>query len=281
MKAFWLMRSAAGTFADNKIVAAPLYLLLFLYLAALEVLYFIPFAPLRKHLGPVVQRLFGDLFLHYPHHLLLLPKLFQYAQLAVYLFFGSLLIPVAIALIDQVYHQRPASLRKAFGRAVRAYPQVLLLLTLMMTVMLWKMGLLDLLVQRAARIRSAAGPFKLLKDVMLFGAPYINLLLDIVIQTFFAAAIPAVVTGAGRIADALRMNFRLVKQYRATVFGLIFVPSLLHVPLHLLRATAVFTDTLPETTVILLAAGACVNVFVEGMVYAGLTILCLTPKEGA
>lgn len=279
MRVIRLIRSAAGTISDNAIVLRPLYLLLFFYLAALELLYFIPFEPLKTDLGPVVRKLFGDLFLHYPHHLLLLPRLFEYAQLGIYLFCGSFCIPLTVLLAMQVYRDETPSLKRALRRAVKLYPLVFLLLSLMMTVMVWKTGLLDMLVQRALRIRSAAGGFAALKKMVIFGAPYLNLFLEIVVQSLFVAAIPALIRGPGRISAALAENFQLLQRHGRTVFGLILVPSLLHVPVHLLRATGVFTDVFPETTVLLLAAGAVVNVIVDALVYTGLIILLLTPKD--
>ena len=75
-----------GLILRYPLILFPFVVLAFLEGLALELIYFFPAKPLASIAKPLVSRLFGEVFVHYPGSLVLLPQLFYYAQMLLYIF---------------------------------------------------------------------------------------------------------------------------------------------------------------------------------------------------
>src|SRR3989338_4563138 len=91
-----LLRGAVNTFISRPIILLPFMTIAFIQLVILELLYFAPRFPMSAFFNPIVQTLWGEKFTHYPNNFIVLPKLFQYAQAPIYIFFSCFFIAVAI-----------------------------------------------------------------------------------------------------------------------------------------------------------------------------------------
>ena len=61
----------------------PFFILLRLQLLSLVLIYIAPRQPFVEFFGPPIRKFFGEIYLHYPAHLLLIPRLSAMAQKAV------------------------------------------------------------------------------------------------------------------------------------------------------------------------------------------------------
>ncbi len=279
MNPFSLLKTAIATLIGNKATLYPYALLFFLYMIALEVLYFIPLEPLRAFFGPIVEKLFGEIFMHYPYNMNLIPKLFQYAQIVIFVFFGAFLIPTSMQLVVQINNEDEYSLKKAFGVAARNYVYILIALIILVACLLWKIELLNLIVERASRIRSTTGMFAVIKSVILQGASYWNILMDVFVQSLFVMILPIVIVFKRKIFTAVFVNIKLLFKYWWIVFIIALIPSFLYLPVLILRNVSAFTDVFPEITPLLLAISAFLSVIIDAVIYTSITILCLLKKD--
>ncbi len=71
---------------------------------ALELIYFFPGVPLREVVSPIVAKIYGQQYIHYPGNLNILPKLFTHAETVLYVVAGAFLSMVTIDLV--VRHAR-------------------------------------------------------------------------------------------------------------------------------------------------------------------------------
>ena len=117
-----LLRGAINTVISNPVILVPFLTIAFIQLLVLELLYFFPRFPLSKFINPVVITLWGREFIHYPNNFLILPKLFQIAQVFIYLFVSCFFIAVAIAIITNINNGQKinvgATCREMFGQYI-------------------------------------------------------------------------------------------------------------------------------------------------------------------
>ena len=101
-----LLSGAANIIKAHPHILYPLCLYAFLQLFVLEILYFSPRFPLSAFFGPLITTLWGGTFLHYPFNFILLPKLFYYIQVPLYLFLGAFLSATAVTFIAAVNDEK-------------------------------------------------------------------------------------------------------------------------------------------------------------------------------
>jgi len=97
-----LIRESVNNYFANPVILLPFVTIAFIQLLVLEVIYFSPRFPLVKFFGPMISRLEGESFLHYPSNFLILPKWFQLAQYVIYIFISSFFICTAINIISNI-----------------------------------------------------------------------------------------------------------------------------------------------------------------------------------
>jgi hypothetical protein len=274
-----LLRSAVGTLVSHKILLFPFAAIAFLQLLVLELLYFYPRFPLKIIFGPLVHKLWAEEFLHYPQNFLLLPKLFQYSQIPFFIFVGSLFIAVAILMVQKENSGERVSFRQVLGEVLPQYVHIVVA-ALIMFFGVWIFFMIyGRVYERALQIRSTSGIFYNIKAAALYGAPYVNLLWSVTVTALFAYVFPIIVIGKKKVFSAIWQNFRLLRGSFWLTFGLVLLPSLLYFPVLWLRNIFSIDRFAPEATVIILAISVMVTVFIDAVVYTGLTIRYLWKLE--
>lgn len=152
-----LIRGAIDTFVIHPVIFLPYLIIAFIQLLILEILYFAPRFPLSGFFNPIVRTIWGEEFIHYPNNFVILPKLFQYAQVPLYIFVSSFLIAVSIAsiaLINDGEHVKfSLSCRKVLPQYVHIFVGALLLFSCFYGLN----KLYGLMIIRALQISSTSG----------------------------------------------------------------------------------------------------------------------------
>src|SRR3990167_8068562 len=89
-----LLKGSVDTYIAHPVILIPFLTLAFIQLLILEILFFFPRYPLSVFFNPIVRTLWGEGFVHFPNNYLILPKLFQNAQVFIYIFVSSYLISI-------------------------------------------------------------------------------------------------------------------------------------------------------------------------------------------
>ena len=258
------------TFRQYPSIVIPFLAFTIIELIALIALYNIPRQPLVGILGPPVRTFWGEKFLHYPYNFLILPKISYYSRIVLSVFFGSLLMGTAIALIGAFHYKKPIRLGKALQFAFRKY--ILLFAVLLLLTALYYF--LDKCITLGLVKYFIAGHKKLLflnaKAWLGPILPVLTFLLAILLQSLFAYALPAVIIGNEKLLSALWKSVVLCKRLFITTLIIVTVTLLLFVPILTLiyNSTFLINKLFPEFILYVLIAGV--------IAYSLIIDLCLT-----
>lgn len=275
---FTILASAVNILFHHPVTFIPYIFSAFIQLLFLEILYFYPRYPLNIVATPLINKIWSPIYMHYPLNLTLIPRLFQPIQILLYIFISSFCIAISIASIGQINTGSPVNLKGILKKSFGRYPHVVLtFIIIFVTIFAYLQGY-NLIINRALLIRSESGKFFLLKQLIINGAPYFNLLMNIVATTIFAYVLPAIMLDKKKISSAIGRNFQYLWKKFIPTFIMALVPSLFFIPVVLLRNSLKIT-TMPELNVWMLVVGIIVMIFVDAIVYTAFTTYYLIKKE--
>lgn len=243
------------------LILAPFVIFTLIEFIVLICLYTIPRVPLVSVFGPVVRTFWGEKFLHYPYNLLILPKLSYYSRMFLSIFIGSLLIGIAITLVEAWYSKKPLKPGKAFILAFKKYISLLAVILVLTAVYFFLEKALT-----AGMIKYfTAGHKKLLfikVDVWLGPLlPTLTFLLALILQSAFAYAIPGIIIGKEKLIKSMVSSFSLFGKLFIPTLILVGLPMLMFVPVLALiyNSTFLISKLFPEIILYVLTAGVIIN----------------------
>ncbi len=276
-----LVKTSFNALINHPIILFPFFVSVFIQLVVLEFLYFSARFPLVVFFGPIIRRLWGEGFLHYPLNIILLPKLFYYAQLFVYIFIGAFLTAVAALIIRAINNERKITFQEAVREAVPYYIHIFTASLIFLGTLKGFYAVYDIIFKRALLIRSKVGIFGFIKAVLVGGAPYYQFFIAILVTALFAFLIPVIVIERKKIFAALIENFKRLQRLFIIVFIAVFLPMLLYIPVLLLRNSVSSSEgiTLPEIHVLIVVVGVFVTLFIDAIALTAVTTLYLADSE--
>lgn len=276
-----LLRGAINTFITHPVILFPFLTIAFIQLLILEILYFAPRVPLSAFFNPVVRTLWGEEFVHYPNNFTILPKLFQYAQIPLYLFVSSFLITVAVAIIAAINDGRKVRFLPACWDILSRYVHVFVGALISFGVFYGLHKIYNLAVIRALEITSTQGFFFVIKTVVTKAPAYFNLLIGAFVTTVFAFLFPLIAIEKKKIFSAIALNFKHLWGSFWFVAILVILPTLFYIPVLFLRGNIgmVAQTTFPEARVLVLVVSIVVTMFIDATVYTAITMYYLLKKE--
>lgn len=257
----------------------PFGILAFIQVFLMEIIFFATRMPLVKIFGPIIERLRGPIFLHYPFNFDLLANIFQAFQPFVFIFISSIIIGKAVVIVVQLNE----------GKGVDQMPKLGLktcvnLMVAFLMIYIIASGFVagyDLLIRRAVRIRSTAGFYFLIKQAVLIGAPYFNLLFSIIITTLLAYLVPLIVLAKQNIFIALWTNFKMIGKSFFMLLIIIFISSLFYVPVLLIQSNQQWLGSFLsiEGWQIFKIFSVLLLLFIDAIQYTAITTCYLLTKE--
>ncbi len=277
---FSLLKNSAETLIANPVIFYPLVITAFVQLITLEILYFAPRQPLVVFFGPLIKH-WGETFLHYPFYFMLLPKLFFYVQVVIYLFMGSFFNGLAVAVIYAINTEKKIRFKNILRESLPAYIHVFIAAILSYSIYTALTFLYKLVWNRALLIKSEAGIYGLLKKVIVVGEPFANLLIGVVVTTLFIFVFPLIMIDKKKIGAALIQNFKRVFRSFWLMLGVILIPTLFYIPILLLRSNvSMIADRLvPGISLLLIFLSVAVSVLIDAVVFTAVTTYYLFKKE--
>ena len=105
LKKTWI--SSLEIMRKNPIVMLPFIFIGFLECLSLELIFFSTRRPISYITIPIYMKFLGPGATRYPGNLVHLPKLFYYAQLAIYVLFGVLMTAVCVNMVRNIRQGLP------------------------------------------------------------------------------------------------------------------------------------------------------------------------------
>lgn len=258
----WL--SAFDLIKEKPVTLLPFVIVAFLEGLAVEIIYFLPRKPISIILGPIIRKFFGEPCLHYPNDLILLPRIFYYAQMVIYVFMGVFLTAVCVNIVKNIKTQLPLKTKAIVKNAMARYFSFLIygILMITLTYLVWRtdkfifykyMGLIQ---NHVPQIMIKLAPLKL--ALFLF-------ISNVLMQVFTLFVVPIIVIEKKSFPKALAGSVYMGARYFPRIFKLIFLPFLLYLPLSLLKSVLpkLVDKTVPEITVFITAAGIIIAIFID------------------
>lgn len=278
-QSFSLLGGSIGLLFKNPQILYPFGILAFIQMLLMEILFFAPRFPLSTVFTPVIQRLKGAMYLHYPFNFDLINHWFQSFQIFIFLFFTSLLIGKAVLIIAKINQGEAVSKMPRLG--LKRYVNVIAGFMLIFLMMYGFTSVYGLLIRRAAQIRSTTGIYFLIKQAVLVWAPYFNLIFSVITMTLLAYIIPIIVLDKKNIFIAIGRNFQILWGSFFALFVVIFVSTLFYVPILLVRSNQqmFFSFMTPEGWQVFVIFGVFVMLFIDAVQYTAITTCYLLTKE--
>jgi len=233
----------------NPIVLLPFVFIAFLETLALEIIYFFPRKPLSFIFNPIVKKFFGEAFIHYPGNIVILPRIFYFAHVFIYAFFGVCLMAVSVNICKNVRLGHSIKFDSLFSNATKRYISFLAYGLLIAN--------LVILLGRVDQVLLLAIP-KLISVNIMF-------LLNVVLYTFFICTIPLMVVKNRHIIRALGGSIILGFRRFFSLFFLILFPFLIFLPIAILKTYSfrLVEKTFPEVSILVTLAGVIISVFLD------------------
>ncbi len=274
-----ILKSALYILLTHRVVMLPLFLLAFLQVWLIEILFFAPRYPLNIFFGPIIRRLWSETFLHYPFNFIVLQKMFYFVQTPIYIFLGSFAIAMMISLLKSINDGHAPRLKPAIQETLSRYIHVALAALLAFGLMKGLFKCYDLIYNRALLIKSTSGKFFFLKQLVLEGSPYFKLLISVLVTILTAYLFPVIMVDKKKIFSALILNFKTLFATFWSTAMVVFIPSVLFVPLLVLRVSLVKGDYMLDTMLIILVVSVLLSFIVDALIYTGVTTVYLLRKE--
>ena len=280
-----LLRASVNTLVDHPIILYPLCITVFIQLLTLEILYFSPRYPLSIFFAPIIKRIWSEVYLHYPLNYVLLPKLFYYVQVLIFVFIGGFLNAIAISMVTSINSDKKTTLRSAVRENFPLYIHILIASLASFYFFTFLSRAYKILVDRFMLIKSEAaqkGVF-LLKKAVVYGDPYINLLLGVLATVVFVYVVPVIVIEKKKVISAFILNIKNLLNSFWFMIGVILFPTLLYVPVLLLRSnvSTIAENTAPGAYLIVLIISVFVTLAIDAVVFTATTTFYLLKKESA
>ncbi|MBN3038939.1 MAG: hypothetical protein JW869_05945, partial [Candidatus Omnitrophica bacterium] len=246
------------------IVILPFIIVAFLEGIALELVYFSPRRPISYLVNPLVKKFFGEGFVHYPGSLLLLPKLFYYAQVAIYLLVGALLAAITVAMVRNLRMGLPLKANALIKNALKRYTSFLTYALVLVALMFLVKKVEVYVFVRVFRKLAIHLP-QIIVEMSPFMLALLLFLSSIILQVFLLLVIPIIVMEKKMILKAFWGSIVLGFRNFLSIFALISVPFMIYLPIVLLRTGSdkIIAKTFPEVNILIAAASTIVTVFVE------------------
>ncbi len=255
IKKIWV--AAYDVMVKRPIVLLPFVFIAFLETFALEILYFFPRKPLSYIFNPVVEKFFGEAFVHYPGCIVILPRLFYFAHVLVYAFFGVCLMAVSVDICKNVRLGLAVKINSLFDNATKRYISFLAFGLIIAN--------LVILIGRADQLFLHRLPHLLAIAVMFS--------LNVILYTLLISTVPLMVVTNEPLFKALAKSITLAWRNFFKLFFLILFPFLVYLPVAILKSYSfqLIDKTFPEINILITIAGIILAIFLDCFI-----ILCAT-----
>ena len=252
---------------------------------ALELIYFSTRKPLSFIASPLIKKFLGEEYIHYPGNLVMLPNVFYYAQVALYIFIGVLMMAIAVNIFKNIRANLPLRADAIIKNALKRYISIFIF-AVMMVVLIFLIKKADVfLFNKCAGFAARHIPRALhLIDKLYFPGISLSIFLtNVILQAFFILTVPILVMQKKPLLKALAKSIYLSLRNFLYIFIIILLPFVVYLPISLLKSasTQMIDKTFPEITLLIAGSGVVIALFIDCFitVCAAQFVLDKEPKD--
>ena len=278
---FLLLKASLNSLYQNPVIIFPTLTLTFIQLLTLELLYFAPQYPLSFFFAPLIREIWSEEYIHYPLNLILLPKIFYYAQMFIYLFIGAFLLAFSSKIVAILNDHPRVNMRIAFKETLKSYVHIFCASIISFALFqLFANGYLALL-QVFIKTKSVKLTTLFWSKALLWTIPYVQFLIGILATTLVVYVIPIIVIENKKIFAALVKNLKILFRTFPTALAIVALPSLFYLPILVMRNNIpIFMNTIgPEIQLMIIIAGLMVSLAIDLVIVTSITTFYLFMNE--
>ena len=271
-----------GLMVKRPVVIMPFVFIAFLEILALEFLYFSSRPPLSCIANPVIRKFFGETFIHYPANLAILPRLFYYEQIVIYIIVGAFLTAVSVNIFKNINNGLPVKAKAMVRNTLKSYASLLIYALLVSVLIFALQGADAFIFSKAIRLLARLLPVSI---APLYGTGFTLLLFlsNLIMQTFLIAAIPIMVIEKAPLLKALARSITLAFRNFPILITLIFLPFFIYLPVIFLKSFSaqIMDRTFPEVSLYVTLAGIMITMFLDSFAIISVSQFLLDRKKNA
>ena len=279
-----VLRSAFNIFKfEHQQIFYPFIIVIFINSLVLEILYFSPRYPLSIFFSPIISRIWGEQYLHYPMDLMLLPKMFYYTQMVISLFLSNILIVVVVDMVAAVNSEKKVNFTASLKETLRGYIYIVLYSSLSLLMFQIFDKVYSRLLHRALKIHSTGGTYFLIKELVSYAAPYVQFIYAIFVAASLIYIPVLIILEKKKFLGALIGNFKVLFGSFWLTLSIVFIPTLFYLPLLLMRDSigSLVEITSPEIHILIIALSVVVTTGINIFILAAATTYYLYKKENS
>jgi len=249
-------------------VIVPFFITALIQTTALYILYLAPQRPVTFLLGPPIKVFFGNQYLHYPLNFVLLPRIFNYAEIAINGILGMLMTAIGVGMISDTKGGERASFLINGLHALKRYFALFAIWLLTFGIVTGISKVLTLV------LRPTFGALGFAILIFYF-------LLTVILNLLFVYSIFLIIIKKKSLITAIREGILTLGRLFVPTLLLVIIPTLLYLPIVILKSKTVFliNNVFPESVLVVLYSGIALGALIEFIAYASLAILYIN-KEG-
>ncbi|MEW6097385.1 MAG: hypothetical protein AB1567_12825 [bacterium] len=248
-------------------------LLIFLFLAPLSIL-----SPLVE---PPIRVFFGEKYLHYPYNFVLLPTIFDYCDVVLVLIFAPLISGMTVGMVYQTQEGNKPKFCSNFLLAIKKY-LILIGLWMIVTILVFSIFHLGKFLVSEFYTDEMAEFIHIRTWRMARLIQYFCFFLTLLIETFFAFCIPAVMIENKKILSSIKRSFKISSSLFLPTFILICVPTIFNSIIVLIKQKMLIQlmdRFFPEVVFIIMGVEFCIYLITQVLRVLSLTLVFLINRE--
>lgn len=278
--AFSLFKNSLFLLINKPAIFLPFLIVAGCEFMVLLIIFLAPHHPFSLVLAPPIRRFFGEIYLHYPNDLFLLPTLFVRFDLYIVLFIGSLMTAVTVAMVVQSINGTAANFRTAFRSEWKNYVDFFLVALLNFFILktaLFGKGIALKKLFLFAKFAGYAGP----RAVWGISDLTLGLLIAVLVECFIVYMIPLIVMEKVTIFQSIKDAFVKFKNHFLLTILVVFPYLFIH---YLSSIGRTFFPTLgektfPEMILVLMAGLILLSLLVNLFLTASVTLFLYSEKK--
>ncbi|MFH0764070.1 MAG: hypothetical protein V1927_03625 [Candidatus Omnitrophota bacterium] len=278
LEKIWL--SSYDFIKKHPVVLTPFIVISFLECLILEAAYFCTRNPLLIILRPIVRKFFGEQFLHYPENLVLMPRLFNFGQLALYILVNVFITGMAIQIFLNIKNSTPV-IFKAIVRATAKKYMALFLYGLIYVIAILILQKVEGFVFLNTIGFISRHLFKVPVKLVMIGSSLLFFFTSTVLNVFLILVIPVIVIEKKQFIGAILRSMALGAGNFIKLFCLLLLPLIFYLPILMMKAflVAIMNKTFPEVSLYVMLLGIVIAVFIDCFIAISTAQFLLDAKE--
>ena len=251
----------------SPVVFLPFIMIAFFEALAAEFIYFSARKPISILAGPVIRKFFGEMALHYPGNLMILPRIFYYAQIALYIFLGVFLTAISVNIFNNIKTGLPIKVNAMMKNAFKHYLSFMIY-GIIIAALITVLRRVDIpIYTKATRLALKVVP-KISPQIGYLGLTLFLFLTNIVMQALMILTVPLMVIEKKALFKSLFNSIYIGVKNFLTIFTLIFLPFVAYLPVTLLKGVSVplADKTFPEMNLLVTFVSIIASIFIDSFI---------------